>query len=93
MFLYVDQPTSYMRELELGRDCSNRGLTFFTRCLSNSRNWQLAVPKLLFFVLGGPIAAVATLLTGLSLHGAWWLIDVGTCTDNIEDVFQQEIHH
>jgi hypothetical protein len=42
----------------------------------NSKNWQLAVPKLLFFLFGGPIAGLVAAFTGLGLHGAWWLIDV-----------------
>ena len=31
----------------------------------NSKNWQLAVPKLLFFLFGGPIAGLVAAFTGL----------------------------
>ncbi|KAK9898078.1 hypothetical protein P389DRAFT_65529 [Cystobasidium minutum MCA 4210] len=41
-----------------------------------ARNWQLAVPKLIFFILGAPISLLIGLITGFTGHFAWWLIDV-----------------
>jgi len=46
----------------------------------------LGVPKILFFVVGGPISALATLFTGLSLHFAWWIIDVGAFGKDRDEV-------
>lgn len=41
-----------------------------------ARNWQLAVPKLIFFIIGFPGLAIFTAFTGVSLHFVWWLADV-----------------
>ena len=53
----------------------DRDLTRFSPCV-NSRNWQLAVPKLIFFIVGFPGLALFTAFTGVSLHFVWWLADV-----------------